>query len=166
MNYLMMYTPLGNMLLASESQAGDPAPALYGVWFEDQKHRPDSSDWQESNHHPLLIQAKLQLEEYFAGKRQSFDLPLAKRGTAFQQKVWASLQRIPFNQTRNYRQLAEMLEQPSAVRAVANANGRNPFTLIVPCHRVIGSDGSLTGYAGGLDRKAWLLKHEGLHAEP
>ena len=102
-----------------------------------------------------------QLDEYFAGRRQRFELPLAPQGTAFQQAVWQALLQIPFGQTRCYSALAAEIERPKAVRAVGAANGANPIAIIIPCHRVIGSDGSLTGYAGGLPRKALLLKLEG-----
>lgn len=102
-----------------------------------------------------------QLDEYFAGRRQRFDLPLAPQGTAFQQAVWLGLQRIPFGKTSCYSDLAAEIARPKAVRAVGAANGANPIAVIIPCHRVIGRDGSLTGYAGGLPRKALLLRLEG-----
>ena len=102
-----------------------------------------------------------QLDEYFAGRRQRFELALAPQGTAFQQAVWQALQTIPFGQTSSYSALAAEIARPRAVRAVGAANGANPIALIIPCHRVIGRDGSLTGYAGGLPRKALLLKLEG-----
>lgn len=103
-----------------------------------------------------------QLIEYFAGSRKYFDLPLNPKGTDFQKSVWDCLGHIPFGETRSYGNLAEQLNNPKAVRAVGGANGRNPISLIVPCHRVIGANGSLTGYAGGIERKLWLLKHEGI----
>ncbi|MEO8773808.1 MAG: methylated-DNA--[protein]-cysteine S-methyltransferase [Gelidibacter sp.] len=101
-----------------------------------------------------------QLNEYFDGKRTQFDLQLNPEGTNFQKKVWNELQTIPFGKTISYLQLSQKLGDVKAIRAVANANGRNPLWIVVPCHRVIGSDGSLTGYAGGLHRKQWLLEHE------
>ncbi len=101
-----------------------------------------------------------QLNEYFAGKRTNFDLPLKPKGTAFQQKVWQALLEIPFGKTMSYLELSKKLGDIKAIRAVAAANGKNPLWIIIPCHRVIGSDGSLTGYAGGLRRKEWLLRHE------
>lgn len=110
--------------------------------------------------HPLLERAKAQLAEYFAGTRQRFDLPLAASGTPFQRRVWAALDTVPFGQTRTYGEIATALGQPTASRAVGLANGRNPLPIIVPCHRVIGANGKLTGYAGGLARKQWLLTHE------
>ncbi len=108
----------------------------------------------------LLKKAVLQLDEYFAGKRKSFDLPLAPGGTAFQQKVWRALQLIPYGQTRSYRQIAKAAGNEKAARAVGMANNRNPLAIVIPCHRVIGSDGKLVGYGGGLDKKAYLLDLE------
>lgn len=110
---------------------------------------------------PVLEAAATQLAEYFAGDRRDFDLPLAPTGTAFQQAVWRALRTIPFGTVRSYREIAGQIGQPSAVRAVGAANGRNPLPIVVPCHRVIGSDGSLTGFAGGLDTKRALLALEG-----
>lgn len=101
-----------------------------------------------------------QLEEYFAGRRQRFELRLAPRGTAFQCSVWTALQAIPFGETESYAALARRIGRASAMRAVGAANGRNPLPIVVPCHRVIGADGSLTGFGGGLPTKAWLLRHE------
>ncbi len=106
-------------------------------------------------------EAVKQISEYFAGSRQEFDLPVMMDGTEFQLQVWQELRRIPFGQTVSYGDLARSIGKPSAVRAVGAANGDNPVSIIVPCHRVIGSDGGLTGYGGGLPRKQWLLKHEG-----
>src|SRR6185295_2249976 len=102
-----------------------------------------------------------QLTEYFAGRRREFDLPLAPRGTPFQQRVWRALRAIPFGVVRTYGDVARDIGQPKAVRAVGQANGRNPIPIVVPCHRVIGKDGSLTGFGGGLSTKDWLLAHEG-----
>lgn len=110
--------------------------------------------------HPLLIEAKSQLTEYFNGNLQHFDLKIIIRGTNFQKSVWGKLLDIPFGQTCSYYDIAKRINNPKAVRAVGNANGKNPIAIIVPCHRVIGLDGRLTGYAGGLARKAWLLQHE------
>jgi len=105
---------------------------------------------------------KQQLKEYFKGKRKMFDLPLDQQGTTFQKFVWNCLTQISFGETLSYRDIADMLNNRKAVRAVGGANGRNPISIIVPCHRVIGSNGTLTGYAGGIERKLWLLKHEGI----
>jgi len=121
--------------------------------------KPDP-DWQRDD--AALSAARGQLEEYFAGARRIFDLPLAPQGTAFQQAVLRALAEIPYGTTRSYGDIARRLGQPEASRAVGAANARNPLAIVLPCHRVIGSDGSLTGYAGGLAAKRWLLRHEGV----
>ena len=108
----------------------------------------------------VLDACVLQLEAFFKGRRTAFDLPLKPKGTAFQQSVWNELQNIPFGRTISYMDMAKRLGEPKVIRAASSANGKNPITIIIPCHRVIGSDGSLTGYAGGLKRKQWLLEHE------
>ncbi|MCW9038503.1 MULTISPECIES: methylated-DNA--[protein]-cysteine S-methyltransferase [Altibacter] len=107
-----------------------------------------------------LEEAAQQLSAYFAGERTHFSIPLAPEGTVFQKKVWQLLSRIPFGKTVSYQSIANQLGDPKVIRAAAAANGKNPIAIVIPCHRVIGSDGSLTGYAGGLDRKKWLLAHE------
>jgi methylated-DNA-[protein]-cysteine S-methyltransferase len=112
---------------------------------------------------PVLEVAAAQLAEYFAGKRRTFDLPLGPRGTAFQQHVWSALVAIPFGETRSYGAIAASIGKPAASRAVGAANGKNPIWIIVPCHRVIGASGELTGYAGGIAVKRWLLDHERKH---
>ncbi|WP_432412204.1 methylated-DNA--[protein]-cysteine S-methyltransferase [Rasiella sp. SM2506] len=109
---------------------------------------------------PHLQQAVDQIQQYFSKKRTAFDLKLAPKGTEFQQKVWKELQTIPYGKTTSYQQMANQLGDPKVIRAAASANGKNPISILIPCHRVIGSDGSLTGYAGGLLRKKWLLAHE------
>lgn len=109
---------------------------------------------------PAADEAVRQLEEYFAGTRSEFDLPLSPRGTPFQLKVWMALRSIPPGETTSYGAMAELIGKPSASRAVGAANGKNPISIVVPCHRVIGANGTLTGYGGGLKRKAWLLNHE------
>ncbi|WOX05073.1 methylated-DNA--[protein]-cysteine S-methyltransferase [Microbulbifer pacificus] len=121
---------------------------------------PVKQDWQRGAT-ALTDLAAAQLQAYFSGERQAFDLPLDAAGTPFQQSVWRALCAIPYGETRNYRELAETIGNPKAVRAVARANGANPLSVVVPCHRVIGSDGTLTGYAGGLEMKARLLALEG-----
>jgi methylated-DNA-[protein]-cysteine S-methyltransferase len=121
------------------------------------KHRPKGKPQPKA----VLTRAQKQLVEYFAGKREEFDLPLKPEGTAFQQKVWKALERIPFGQTRTYGQIAKAVKSPAASRAVGAACGRNPLPIVIPCHRVVGSTGSLTGFGGGLAMKEWLLKHEG-----
>ncbi len=113
-----------------------------------------------ATHNELLLETITQLDEYFAGQRLQFDLPFKQKGTDFQQRVWQHLERIPYGTTTSYAKLADQMEQPLAIRAIASANGKNNLWIAVPCHRVIGSDGSLTGYAGGLWRKQWLLQHE------
>lgn len=109
----------------------------------------------------VILKAKKQLEEYFAGSRQVFDLPLQPAGTPFQQLVWQGLCQIPYGQVISYKTLAQNIHRPTAVRAVGGANHQNPISIIIPCHRVIGADGSLTGYGGGLDKKRFLLRLEG-----
>jgi methylated-DNA-[protein]-cysteine S-methyltransferase len=115
----------------------------------------------ENRRHPTLVKTERQLAEYFAGGRTAFDLPLAFSGTKFQQRVWRTLLTIPFGKTRTYAQIARQIGRPKAVRAVGAANGKNPISIVAPCHRVIGSNGKLTGFAGGLDAKAYLLRLEG-----
>lgn len=143
-------TPLGRLCVRCE---GD---AVVGIHFEDQRGRPEPAPAGRS---ALLDEAKRQLAEYFAGERRSFALPLRPKGTAFQQRVWRVLAEVPFGATASYGELARRAGEGSA-RAVGAANARNPFTIVWPCHRVVGADGTLTGYAGGLDRKAWLLDFE------
>jgi methylated-DNA-[protein]-cysteine S-methyltransferase len=108
----------------------------------------------------VTAKTKQQLKEYFAGQRTEFDLPLGSEGTVFQQEVWRALISVPYGKTCSYGDIAKRIDRPRAVRAVGAANGKNPLTIVVPCHRIIGSDGSLTGYASGITRKAWLLNHE------
>lgn len=149
-------SPLGTMIVAATQQG------LAGVWFEGQKHMPDHSLWPGQPGHPVLVKAVAQLEEYFAGRRTAFDLPLdLQGGTPFQQSVWQALLAIPPGGTTSYGTLSERIGRARAVRAVGAAVGRNPVSVIVPCHRVVGADGTLTGYAGGLQRKTALLQLEG-----
>ena len=114
----------------------------------------------KSNTNKITNMACQQLDEYFAGERQEFDLPLDKQGTEFQESVWLALQKIPYAETCSYQQIAEKINRPKAMRAVGSANGKNPLAIVVPCHRVIASDGSLSGYEYGVDKKSWLLQHE------
>ena len=145
-------SPLGPMLVAATERG------LAGLWFEGQRHLPDTSGWPQAPEHPVLVQAVVQLGDYFAGRRTRFDLPLdLQGGTPFQQSVWQALLSIPAGGTASYSELSRRVGRPSAVRAVGAAVGRNPVSIIVPCHRVMGRDGSLTGYAGGLERKSALL---------
>lgn len=149
-------SPLGTMLLAATDDG------LAGVWFEGQKHGPDSRGWREDARHPVLRAAIAQLQAYYAGERNDFDLPLDLRaGTPFQQSVWSALRSIPPGGTTSYGELARRLGRPQAARAIGAAVGRNPVSVVVPCHRVLGTGGSLTGYAGGLERKTALLRLEG-----
>ncbi len=148
-------TPLGPMTLAASPQG------LTGAWFEGQKHHPDTQHWLVAPHHPVLQQATAQIQAYFGGQRRNFDLPLdLAHGTVFQQSVWQALRSIPCGTTCTYGELAQRLGKPNASRAVGGAVGRNPISILVPCHRVIGTDGSMTGYAGGLARKQALLTLE------
>lgn len=149
-------SPLGPMIVAATARG------LAGVWFEDQRHLPDHSLWPAQPDHPVLRQAQAQLAEYFAGTRASFHLPLdLQGGTAFQRSVWDALLAIPRGGTTSYGTLSRSIGRAAAVRAVGAAVGRNPLSIVVPCHRVVGSRGSLTGYAGGLERKTALLRLEG-----
>ena len=149
MNYTEMDTPIGPLLATA-----DDAGAVTGLWFD---RAPDAA-WSRDD--CALAPLREQLDLYFAGALRRFDLPLAAPGTPWQRAVWDALLEVPFGQTMSYGALAARLGRPSACRAVGAANGRNPISVIVPCHRLIGSTGSLTGYGGGLERKAWLLEHE------
>lgn len=132
---------------------------LSGIYMAEHKHLPDPATF--GGHTAVGFDAAIsQLTEYFDGTRRSFTIPLAPRGTDFQKRVWDALRTIGYGETWTYRQLAEAIGNPAAVRAVAAANGKNPISIVVPCHRVVGSDGTLTGYAGGLDRKRFLLDGE------
>ncbi len=151
-------SPLGRILVAASDDK------LVGLWFDSQRHLPDTSSWIDGSHHPVLQQAQRQLSEYFTGHRTTFELPLdLSNGTLFQQKVWQTLLKIPRGATWSYGAVSAAIGKPAAVRAVGGAIGRNPLGIVVPCHRVIGANGSLTGYAGGLDRKVALLKLESGH---
>ena len=134
--------------------------SLRHIEFRENRHPADRSDWHGGDS-PVLQAAETQLREYFAGERLAFDLPLAPRGTPFQLQVWQALARIPYGSTVSYAQLAQAVGNPEAMRAVGAANGRNPLPIVLPCHRVIGADGSLTGFGGGLPTKQFLLQLEG-----
>lgn len=146
-------SPMGTLRLLANDEG------LVAVYFPDHK-APRFADFVEQADHPVLRLAQAEFTDYFAGKRLSFSTPLAPTGTAFQQDVWRALRSIPLGTTTTYSAIATGLGKPSAVRAVGAANGRNPLSIIVPCHRVVGADGTLTGYAGGLPAKRWLLDHE------
>jgi len=143
-------------------QASDDG--LTGAWFDVHTTAPEDFG-NETPKHPILQQAIAEFEEYFAGKRQLFEVPTDAQGTNFQKQVWSMLQTIPFGKTWSYQDLAIAIDNPKAVRAVGLANGKNPISIIVPCHRVIGKNGKLTGYAGGIETKQNLLSHEGKHAD-
>ncbi|MEN9544142.1 MAG: hypothetical protein RLZZ598_975 [Pseudomonadota bacterium] len=151
-------TPIGPMLAAATEHG------LAGLWFEDQRHHPDAIDARIDASQPWLALTRHQLDEYFGGRRECFEIPLDAAGTPFQQAVWHALTALPFATTTSYGAIAQTIGKPAAVRAVGAAVGRNPIGIIVPCHRVLGRDGSLTGYAGGLDRKTALLAHEARHS--
>ena len=153
-------TPLGRLLLA-RTPGG-----LAGAWFEGQRHHPPQFDAPHVVGDPLLDRVADQLERYFAGSLQAFDIPFDLQGTAFQRVVWRALLAIGAGTTQTYGDIARAIGQPVAVRAVGAAVGRNPVSILVPCHRVIGSDGSLTGYAGGIDRKVALLQLESVRLGP
>jgi methylated-DNA-[protein]-cysteine S-methyltransferase len=155
--FCYLQSPIGRLMLVSDGAA------LTGLYMEPSRKTQSTDGWSEDAAAPPLAAALRQLTEYFAGTRREFDLPLRLRGTEFQKRVWQELTEIPYGQTWSYGELAKRIDNPSASRAVGLANGRNPISILVPCHRVIGADGSLTGYGGGLERKRWLLAHEGLH---
>lgn len=152
MRWTIVASPIGDLLLT----AGDGG--LSGLHMLDGDDPPPAP--QRDDGAPALAMARAQLDAYFAGTLTTFSLPLELHGTPFQQRVWSALRSIPFGRTTSYGALARALGQPGAMRAVGLANGRNPISIVVPCHRVIGTDGSLTGYGGGLERKRWLLAHE------
>jgi methylated-DNA-[protein]-cysteine S-methyltransferase len=151
--YRRVPSPLGPLLLLSDGAA------LTGLFMESHKYGPSIEAGWVDDEGPLRS-VQRQLEEYFAGVRTTFDVPLGARGTAFQREVWQALATIPYGETTTYADLARRIGRPSAVRAVGAANGRNPISIIVPCHRVVGTDGSLVGYGGGMDRKRQLLELE------
>jgi methylated-DNA-[protein]-cysteine S-methyltransferase len=151
--FARMPSPIGELFLAGDRDA------LWAIWVDGQRWAPViAPGWRESP--ALFTEARRQLEAYFAGERTAFDLPLRLRGTPFQLEVWAALKAIPYGQTRTYRELAASLGRPAAARAVGAANGRNPFCIVVPCHRLLGAGGGLVDYAAGLGAKRWLLDHE------
>ena len=153
--YKTIESPVGQLKLVASDKG-----LVAILWENDSPRRVRLTDLIANEKHPVLIETERQLREYFAGKRKAFSVALDMRGTRFQQDVWAALLAIPFGETRSYGQLAKQLGNPRASRAVGAANGKNPVSIIVPCHRVIGSSGKLTGFAGGLDTKAHLLNLE------
>lgn len=151
-----MPSPVGVLTLVARD---DRLAAV--LWEQERANRVRLGELLRDDEHPLLQQTALQLGEYFSGQRRHFELELDFAGTAFQREVWAALMTIPFGETRSYGDIARQIGKPSAVRAVGAANGRNPLSIIAPCHRVIGASGSLTGFAGGLQAKQFLLALEG-----
>jgi methylated-DNA-[protein]-cysteine S-methyltransferase len=147
-------SPIGDLLLTADDRG------LTGLFMTPHPSRIDDEGVRRDDHDPVLAEARRQLEQYFSGERSVFDVPLAPTGTAFQEQVWAGLVEIPYGETISYGELARRIGKPNAQLAVGLANGRNPIAVIVPCHRVIGANGSLTGYGGGLDRKQILLALE------
>ena len=154
--YKLMKSPVGELKLIASDKG-----LVAVLWENDRPHRVRVGEMVEDKRHPVLMEAERQLGEYFAGGRREISVPLDMRGTPFQRDVWRALLEIPFGETRSYLDLAKQLGNPNATRAVGAANGRNPLSIVVPCHRVIGSSGKLTGFAGGLEVKARLLGLEG-----
>lgn len=155
--YARFITPLGTILATAVGGA------LTSINFDDAKYTPEiDNGWKEDPSSPPLRECARQLQDFFEGKRQCFDLPIAPEGTAFQKRVWQEIARVPFGETITYAQLAARAGSPGSARAAGAATGRNPIAIVVPCHRIVGTDGSLTGYAGGLERKTKLLEIEGV----
>jgi len=153
--YKEMDSPVGKLKLVAS------ATALAAViWEKDGPNRVKIDMMKHDSRHPVLVETERQLTEYFSGTRTEFDLPLEPQGSEFQKKIWQALRKIPFGQTRSYLDLAKAVGAPKACRAVGAANGKNPWSIIVPCHRVVGANGALTGFAGGLEAKAKLLALE------
>ena len=153
--YKSVDSPIGRLKLVGTDQG------LAGILWENE--RPGRVGWSasvEEPSHPVLVEAERQLNEYFLGRRKAFSLRLDFAGTAFQREVWGALLTIPFGETRSYAEIAGQIGRPSAARAVGAANGRNPIAIVAPCHRVVGATSALTGFAGGLGAKAWLLALE------
>lgn len=157
-SYKIITTPVGRLCLTASDKG------VTGLWFESPRHGAATADMQENANHPVLLRAEKQLAEYFEGKRKNFDLRLDLRGTVFQLMAWKALQTIPYGQTISYADQAGRVGDAKKARAVGMANNRNPISIIVPCHRVVGKSGSLTGYGGGLDVKEFLLGHEARYA--
>lgn len=150
-----IWSPVGELTLVADERG---LAAI--LWENDRPDRVRLGALNEKADHPVLVETERQLGEYFAGARRSFDVPLSFAGTDFQKRVWSALLAIPFGETRSYGEIADQLGNPGASRAVGAANGRNPISIIAPCHRVVGSNGKLTGFAGGLEAKAFLLDLE------
>jgi methylated-DNA-[protein]-cysteine S-methyltransferase len=156
--YKEIESPVGKLKLVAS------ADALVAVlWEREPPNRVKLAMLKSDPQQSILIETERQLKEYFAGTRKEFDLPTEPAGSEFQKKVWRALREIPFGETRSYLDLAKSIGSAKAVRAVGAANGKNPLSIVVPCHRVVGANGALTGFAGGLEVKAKLLAHEGFH---
>ncbi len=154
-SYSIIKTPLDNLMLAANETE------LIGVYFVDGEHIPAASKgWKRDARHPVLLQAEAQLQEYFVGMRTTFSLPLRLAGTDFQERVWKQIALIPHGKTITYSELAQKAGAPRAIRAAGTSTGRNPISIIIPCHRVVGKDGGIGGYGGGLGRKRYLLELE------
>jgi methylated-DNA-[protein]-cysteine S-methyltransferase len=153
--YKEVNTPVGNLKLVASSKA-----LVAVLWEQEPPNRVRLGTLKLDQRHPILLETERQLSEYFAGKRTQFALPLEPRGSEFQKNVWRALKKIPFGETRSYLELARRMGSPKACRAVGAANGKNPLSIVVPCHRVVGTSGRLTGFAGGLQAKATLLALE------
>lgn len=160
-HYKKMPSPVGELTLIASANG---LAAI--LWENDDPDRVKLGEMDEDENHPLLLDVARQLTDYFAGTLQSFSIPLDFAGTDFQKRVWAALTTIPFGETRSYAEIAKQVGSPAAVRAVGAANGRNPISIVAPCHRVIGSNGKLTGFAGGLEAKAFLLGLESKDRKP
>ena len=152
--HTVVHSPIGELILVACDDA------LVGLYMAGQKYLPDDDHFGEEQQPAVFEHAAAQLDEYFAGERRHFELRLAPVGNEFRLSVWGELNRIPYGETRTYGQLAANLGEPQMAQAVGAANGRNPIAIIVPCHRVVGADGSLVGFAGGIERKRYLLEHE------
>lgn len=150
-----IWSPVGELTLVA-----DDAGLAAILWEDDKPDRVRLGALNQQADHPILVETERQLGEYFAGERRTFDLPLSFAGTDFQKRVWAALLAIPYGETRSYGEIAHQLGVPGASRAVGAANGRNPISIVAPCHRVVGATGKLTGFAGGLEAKAFLLELE------
>ena len=155
LSFMEMASPVGLLKLVAHDTA-----LVAVLWENEDPKRVRLAELVEDKKHPILLETQKQLNEYFSGQRQVFNLPLDFEGTEFQQKVWQALLTIPFGETRSYKQIAEQLGNVKAVRAVGAANGKNPISIIAPCHRVVGTSGKLVGFAGGLENKEILLKLE------
>lgn len=155
LSFMEMNSPVGKLKLVAHDQA-----LVAVLWENENPKRVRLAQLIENKNHPVLLETKQQLNEYFQGHRTQFDLALDFAGTEFQQKVWQALLTIPFGETRSYKQIAEQIGNVKAVRAVGAANGKNPISIIAPCHRVVGANGKLVGFAGGLENKDVLLKLE------